>query len=1395
MKRKVFATLFTLMLIFVTTVSASALNVAGIEGPDIPAHPVESDFDVSTIEAVNEAIENAQEQLKLAETAYDFWQSKFTDEDGWHSEFAGVYGDARDSVDAWEEWIEKLNEKKAELMADLCTCVNNEYGCSVGTVDDNCPVCVQNVEYCRGPKPVYSGEFWQFYYDQDSKKGTLRIFKDSNIDNANIYSWPWNSLYNRYYVGAAGAQMRNVVTNIVVEDNVTSVGEYMFYEMPNVQNVHFGLGITNWGRSIFGENAEIDTVTVTSRYFNVVALWWQYDYNNYTIQNLVLDNPEMVVFKEQSDGPFKTYVERLIINNVKTIGNSTFEDCTKLTEIVIEENSGLESIGETAFRNCSNLTGGIIIPDCCTYVGGLAFDGCTNITNISVPETTQLGYSDIFQNDEVLNIRMEGILDGKFSLGEVSQDEELTVPDGWYDSHLGEKNTTEYNGTQVTKAGRWKSGTDNTVAEVELQFSYSKTPGMDFVFVLDYSESMASIGNEAEDMDSKFANMQSKVLDVAEELLTKEGYDNRIALISFGTGLVNSTDGFITKTSGVDNFVKSETPQGQTNYSVALKGAADIIKDRTDASREAVVIFISDGIPNTLFDGKRGTVEQITEELTLYGQELREIQQNGELTKVFGVLQNVSGTDAEAYMQLVCTDGLFFTAQDTEEFSDAVNKAIGAALGRYVITDVVNADFTLNESTLQASYGEVNYDESTRTITWDLTGALPYNKYTLSFEQSLNKVNGEYSAGLFDTNDGDAIVREAGETVNSVETPVLPRDLDKAEVVITPADITIYMGADGGYESVIPGEGGNAQQSNGLPEPGYYITLPDWVNAKLQGDKDTSGAVDLSTILTFKYDVGEEHRVWNLERYHKEGDSEAYNKYVYRLVPVADQVNVRLEFTGEDGNITTSDTFNPAPGTLHQEYTMTIYPGALQQELVKASITIDGKTYKFDVKVEPGVLTIRGVTGEEDTVSLNGGVSTESGFAASVPEDTTYTINGSDIGLNDQSGVQLLVDELVQHEDDDITRQIFDAMTDRALEAISAELGNVNTDFAYMNLVDTNNGNVYVTANKPVTVTWPYPAGTDSNDTFYIVHFTNMNRGIDLTEGAIASATVESLETENTENGIRFTVKSFSPFVLVWSDEGGGWNPPDIDDDKPEKPGGLNTEDHVAYIIGYPDGEVKPEGNITRAEVATIFFRLLTDETRDEYWSKTNSYTDVPADSWFNNAISTLSNMGIIDGYADGSFRPDAPITRAEFTKIAVSFFEYADYVYENTFTDVRSGSWYTQFIAAAVEIGLIEGYPDGTFRPDNYITRAEACTIVNRTLNRAPDEDHLLPESVMITWPDNQPGTWYYADMQEATNSHDYDWLGSIEDWTEKLEERDWEALEKLWSDSHDAPGGEVMG
>lgn len=235
--------------------------------------------------------------------------------------------------------------------------------------------------------------------------------------------------------------------------------------------------------------------------------------------------------------------------------------------------------------------------------------------------------------------------------------------------------------------------------------------------------------------------------------------------------------------------------------------------------------------------------------------------------------------------------------------------------------------------------------------------------------------------------------------------------------------------------------------------------------------------------------------------------------------------------------------------------------------------------------------------------------------------------------------------------------------------------------------------------------------------------------------------------------------------------------------DEPEvyRPNGLVLDEHFAYLIGNDDGLIRPEANITRAEVATIFFRLLTDETRESFWSDTNSYTDVAAGSWYNNAVSTLSAMGVLGGYEDGSFRPNASITRAEFAKIAVSFFELEGLACENPFLDVAPSAWYAESVAAAAEIGLIEGYEGGLFRPDAPITRAEACTIVNRTLGRAPHAAGLLPESEMNLWPDNMDASaWYYAQIQEATNSHDFVWAGEFEQWTQKLSERDWDALQR---------------
>ena len=185
---------------------------------------------------------------------------------------------------------------------------------------------------------------------------------------------------------------------------------------------------------------------------------------------------------------------------------------------------------------------------------------------------------------------------------------------------------------------------------------------------------------------------------------------------------------------------------------------------------------------------------------------------------------------------------------------------------------------------------------------------------------------------------------------------------------------------------------------------------------------------------------------------------------------------------------------------------------------------------------------------------------------------------------------------------------------------------------------------------------------------------------------------------------------------------------------------------------------MKPGAGITRAEVATIFFRLLTDGARERFWSETNAYTDVAAGSWYNIAVSTLSNMGILGGYEDGTFRPNASITRAEFAKIAVSFFDWADVYAVNGFVDVRDSAWYANYVAVAAELGLIEGYGGNVFRPDATITRAEAVVILNSVLGRGGDLSFVQAHAqAALHFADITPGAWYYADVIEASVAHTY--------------------------------------
>ena len=652
------------------------------------------------------------------------------------------------------------------------------------------------------------------------------------------------------------------------------------------------------------------------------------------------------------------------------------------------------------------------------------------------------------------------------------------------------------------------------------------------------------------------------------------------------------------------------------------------------------------------------------------------------------------------------------------------------------------------------------------------------------------------------------VAADAGKTITNTATVDLPGDgpdpdddvtveVDEYGITVTPADITIYMGGDAGYEAVVGENGQVISDNNTLPTPLFTVELSESF-----GELSVEQIEDITIAGTTS---GEETRGWRFEH---AGEAEDGTD-LYYIVPDAGQEPIRVTYTDGEGIAAVSDHFDPtAIDELFAEFAIELYTGTV----TSVTAEVNGITCEIDYSGK-GKLTVRAVddTDENPVVGVQEALPrpVEAGEGAvTAPAGTTYTLNETTVEA-DAAGVGLLFDGII---DDGADR------TGALLAELESELGvtveDGNYQAQYLDLVDAHNGNAWVKASGAVTVYWGYPEGTGEDTDFALYHFEGLHRegansGFDIED--VATSDIERVTITKTANGIAFDISrgGFSPFVLVWDDGDGGdepwWPPIDPGDDGDDGDDGgdgefvpkwLNIDDHYAYIIGYEDGTVRPQGNITRAEVATIFFRLLTDEVRAEYWSTVSGYTDVKAGDWYNNAISTLSDLGIITGYEDGTFRPNASISRAEFVTIATRFFDYAA-EYEGAFSDVSYSSWYADFVQAAVDMGLVNGYENGTFRPNASITRAEAVAIVNRVLLRRPDADHLLPWSVMNTFSDNVlESAWYYEDIQEATNSHDYEWLKSgVEDWTEKLPERDWAALEREWSSAYDAPGGEVTG
>ena len=693
---------------------------------------------------------------------------------------------------------------------------------------------------------------------------------------------------------------------------------------------------------------------------------------------------------------------------------------------------------------------------------------------------------------------------------------------------------------------------------------------------------------------------------------------------------------------------------------------------------------------------------------------------------------------------------------------------------------------------------------------------------------------------------GDAFTAETNVTSNMTVYAQWKPD-EAYAVKIAPMNLTVYVGGDG-YHGVIGEDGKFA--ANDLPEIGFYLTLPDDINTKLGGTNENP--VDLSDKLRLTSDDDNgTMRSWSLELYSDESKSHVMENgrrvYVYKLRQIDGEETVpRVQFTRADGSVMTESKFQALLTDQFRNYKISVYQGLLDEQIYKATLTANGQTFTRPIKLGTGTLKVRGnndttyrAIENNRTPSVNP-QEKDIMLVSTAQTGTQYYINNSGISVPPSDDVKLMVDHSLD-----------DALLSAYINRTSNTEGKYSYQFHYLDLVDTSNGNTYVTmgTGQKMNLYWPVPSDAKSNSEFHIIHFKGIDRDSDADVNNLLTTRIpENLTCEKVtidgQQFIKFTTDSFSPFALLYekatssgggySSGGGsssskytlhyesnggtsykdesyssgttvtldkapvresytftGWYADKALTDKITNvkmtgnktvyagwkatgvPDILNGDDHDAYVIGYPDGNVHPQGNISRAETATIFFRLLKADTRDGNLTAENVFADVANGKWFNKAVSTMAKLGIVKGRSAETFAPDAPITRAEFAAICARFNTKPTNT-SNSFSDI-SGHWAEAEIERAVAFGWIAGYPDGTFRPDTYITRAEAMTMINRVLCRMPQSESDLLDS-MVTWPDNKPSDWHYLAVQEATNSHEFERKGAVnEKWTKLTSAPDW--------------------
>lgn len=940
----------------------------------------------------------------------------------------------------------------------------------------------------------------------------------------------------------------------------------------------------------------------------------------------------------------------------------------------------------------------------------------------------------------------------------------------------------------------------------------------DVVLVVDNSASMAA-NTVIRGLQKNRIGVAREVSEYFAEKILTDNTENRLAVIGFsGVALLGGADdteairistGLTDNQAVITHAIHQMTAYGTTNYTAALAKAQEILDTRTDdekAARPAHVVFISDGAPgglapvqltNPAFNGQVQAMELKDAGVTMYaiGIELS--------VPAFTYLTGLASAPICEHARNVF--GECYDLQLHDILDNWATEITNTSAGKCaVLTDVVDTDkFTVVEDSLEVNGEDASFDEANENLTWNI-GTIPSSTKTITFKIHAN----EGVCGMQIPTNRDVYLDyldPAGDHVHldkyvigdpKVDIPCGPDPIEKDVYTIE------YY-----YEDVVGHYPDTCETSETIAaEIGTVVETVDTAAHLKDGYVwDATEGLPLTVV---------EDTTKNLVKVYyaldKNDDdiADKYQIFVYYKATVGGTVTVPAEVI----------TLRDAEGNFVRE---------------AESIELTGSEAVADEKYVFANWAGEGLPAEAaDKANLAGTVLTD------VKGGTEYVFTANFKNTDDG---KIYSDCTVEYYYEDKAGHYPD--TCEASEKLHVELGTVieTVDVAghlKENYIHDKTENLPLTVEADATknLVKVYYAldknHDDIADRYQVFVSYKSERGGTVTNDAEVVTLKDAdgnfvCEAESiTLVGSKVQPKSIYKFVN-WTGEGlpadmakktdlAGMVLTDVKGGeeyvftahlkrKPSdyvRPDTLNTEEHYSYIIGYENGTLRPENTITRGEVATIFFRLLTDDARDKYWSQTNSFHDVPSDLWCSNAISTLANMGIINGFEDGSFQPNGQITRAQFSKIAVKFFDmqkYAAYAYEAFFTDVPEGAWYTSYVESAIRMGLISGFEDGSFRPEVNITRAQACVIVNRVLDRHPDADHLLSKSAMITWPDNTSDKWYYADMQEATNSHDYEMNSkvvdgdkvSMENWVKKLDQRDWAALERVWSDSHSATGG----